>query len=251
MLRKFSITIILVLLMFNYSIAQEESVKNNEPNDSEFIVGTDLVSRYMWRGLDLGSAPAIQPSFSWNKGGFSVGTWGSYSLKGSQSINENFAEVDLMLSYNYKFVTVALVDFFFPVEGLYVNNNYFNYKAGETTHIIESAITFTGPENIPLNFMIATVLYGADLDANQDNIYSTYLELTYPMQINKIDFEVFIGGVVNDKPNMYGNGSGVINLGFKASKAIKISDEYSMGTFLSMILNPKYESIHLVVGLSF
>lgn len=250
MMRKILIPFVLLCLSFNYSYAQEEEttekeVQNDDEKKSEIVFGADIVNRYIWRGLDLGSAPAIQPYFFWNKAGFSIGTWGSYSFNG------NFAEADIMASYNYKFITVGLTDFFFPVEGFNVNNQYFNYKSGETTHALEASVKFTGPENLPFNFLIGTVFYGADLDANLDNVYSTYLELMYPFSANKLDFEVFMGAVLNDEPNLYADGAGVINMGFKASKPIKISDEYSMGAFFSLVVNPKYENIHLVFGLNF
>ncbi len=245
-MKKISIVIIFLTLIYNFSYAQEEEVNPDETQkDSEFVFGADLVSRYLWRGLDLGSAAAVQPGFSWNMGGFSVGTWGSYSLDG------NFAEADLFIAYNYKFVTLTINDYFFPIEDFNVNNEYFNYKSDETSHLFEAMLQFTGVEKFPFGFLIATTFYGADLDANGDNIYSTYLELSYPLSINKVELDFFIGAVVNDQPNAYADGAGVINMGFKASKPIKISDEYSMGTFFSMVVNPKYESIYLIFGLSF
>lgn len=245
MIKNISVVIILLSLIFNYAVAQEEEIHKEEQNKSEFIIGADLVSRYIWRGLDLGSDPAVQPYFFWNKGGFSIGTLGSYGFNG------NYTEADLVVSYNYKFATLAITDYFFPLEGFNVNNEYFNYKFAETTHAIEGSLKFSGPENIPISFLVGTVFFGDDLNANQKNVYSTYLELMYPISFNKFDFEVFIGGVVNDEPNIYADGAGVINIGFKASKVIKISDEYSMGTFFSMVVNPKYENVHLIFGLNF
>ena len=47
----------------------------------ELSVGTDIVSRYIWRGIDLGgNTPSIQPTLEFSTGGFAVGFWGAYSL---------------------------------------------------------------------------------------------------------------------------------------------------------------------------
>lgn len=245
-MKDFFLLIAALLVFTNVMLAQNDDPDSDQDtNESEFAFGADVVSRYIWRGLDLGSDPAVQPYFFWNKGGFSIGTWGSYGFNGG------FAEVDLMASYQYKFITIALTDFFFPVENFNYNNRYFNYKSGETTHAIEGSIKLSGPEKFPLGFLAGTVFYGNDLDAQNKNIYSTYLELSYPIQVQNINIETFIGGVINDKPNLYADGAGVINLGFKASKQIKVSDEYSLGAFFSMVINPKYENVHLIFGLNF
>ncbi len=250
-MKKNIITLFLLASLFsNYSLAQQiDTLKNeteqDESNSSDFILGADVVSRYIWRGLDLGSDPAVQPYFLWNKGGFSLGTWGSYGLNGK------FAEADLMISYNYKFVTIGITDFFFPIEGFNVNNDYFNYQSGETGHAIEGSLKLSGPDKIPVSFLVGTVFYGADIDSAQNNKYSTYMELSYPVSTKKIDLQFFIGAVVNDIPNLYADGAGIINLGFKATKQLKISDKYSMGAFFSLVINPKYENLHLIFGLNF
>ena len=248
MTKKLLLFAFIFLLSKPFLAQDKEPVSSDTGTDkakSEFIFGADIVSRYIWRGLDLGSDPAAQPYFFWNKGGFSLGSWGSYGF------NAGFAEFDLMASYKIKFITFGLIDFFFPIEGFNVNNKYFNYKSGETTHSFEGSVKFSGPEKVPVNFLVGTVFYGNDLDATGKNVYSTYLELSYPFSVSNFSFETFIGGVVNDKPNLYADGAGVINLGFKATKPIKISDEYVIGAFFSLVVNPKYENVHLIFGLNF
>lgn len=42
--------------------------------------GMDLVSRFVWRGIDLGDAPAFQPYASVSLAGFEFGAWGSYAF---------------------------------------------------------------------------------------------------------------------------------------------------------------------------
>ena len=46
----------------------------------EVCLGVDLVSRYIWRGINVGDAPSVQPSLSLEVRGFEIGAWGAYSL---------------------------------------------------------------------------------------------------------------------------------------------------------------------------
>ena len=66
--------------------------------ESNFSVGADLVSSYVWRGTQFGSGPAIQPGISYATGGFEIGAWGSNSF----SMNEGF-EADLYAGYSFDF----------------------------------------------------------------------------------------------------------------------------------------------------
>ena len=52
-------------------------------------LGTDVVSRYVWRGTDFGDSPSIQPTINYTTSGFSVGFWGAYQLSRNER-NGNF-----------------------------------------------------------------------------------------------------------------------------------------------------------------
>ena len=57
-------------------------------------VGADLVSGYVWRGVyQIGSGASVQPSLGLAYKGFSIGAWGSTSLR------EGFKELDLSAGY--------------------------------------------------------------------------------------------------------------------------------------------------------
>ena len=63
-------------------------------------VNATYVSKYIWRGFDLGSPgvnnAAIQPGVSINKDGYTLGVWGSFTL-GSP---KGFSELDAYLDYS-------------------------------------------------------------------------------------------------------------------------------------------------------
>jgi hypothetical protein len=69
-----------VCLMF---MTPSSHIHAQENGNSNFSIGADAVSRYIWRGLNLGGAtPHIQPfmEYSFGETGLAIGAWGSYGL---------------------------------------------------------------------------------------------------------------------------------------------------------------------------
>ena len=94
----------------------------------------------------------------------------------------------------------------------------------------------------------------------QDKIVmSKYVELGYSTEVSGVAVDVFAGMSLDDPKSdkgepsgFYGQNSwGVINLGFTLSKEIKITDNYSLPVFGSLITNPEAENIFMVFGISF
>jgi len=256
--------------------AQEEKASES----SSWNVGADLVSRYIWRGVNLGgSSPSIQPYVEFGFGSedhaFAIGAWGAYSVSGAQTGQE----ADLYLTYTLKeMFSLTFTDYFFPDETV-ARNKYFNYnmdwdkinsgEVAQTGHVVEAAISFNGTEKIPVSLMFAMNIWGADSrkykeDAGvmvpQDKIVmSKYLELGYAANVKGIGVNVF-AGMALDNPDtdkgepegFYGQrAAGIINLGFSLSKEIQITENYSLPVFGSFITNPEAQNIFMVFGISF
>ena len=221
-------------------------IAQDNESKSSFDVSADIVSRYVWRGIDFGNAPAIQPDISYSYSNLEVGAWGSYDFNGT------FQEADLYVSYTLKeFLTFTFTDYYFPGAN---NQNYFEYNNDSTGHVFEGSVAFNGIEKFPVNLAISYNFYGAD----KSN--SMYFELSYPTSLHGVDVTPFIGASLvtkdedNGVPTSYyyctKEKFGLINLGATVSKEIKITDSYSMPVFGSLILNPDSESIFIVFGLS-
>jgi len=123
---------------------------------------------------------------------------------------------------------------------------------------------FNGTKKIPLTFMFAMNCFGFDSkkvndDGTQGDIfYTKYIELGYKKTVKDIDLNAFIGAAVDDPDEKKGesgfyanNSAGIINLGIKASKNIKITPDYYLPVQASLITNPEAEKIYLVFGISF
>ena len=261
-MKRFLITINLFIIL---SLAWYNVLAQSE---SPVQLGADVMSRYIWRGVNLGgSSPSIQPWIKYTTStkdslhALSIGAWGAYTF--SQTSNQ---EVDLYLTYTFKnLVSLTVTDYFFPeYYSTKDRSNYFNYDKDSTCHIFEGTVSFNGTENIPFTILFGMNFYGNDArkinnDGSSGSIFMTkYVELGYKKNIKGVDFNAFVG-VALDKPNknrgemgFYGNKtSGVINLGVKVAKSIQISDKYSLPVQASVITNPEAKNIFMVFGISF
>lgn len=202
--------------------------------ESPVTVGVDLYNRYVWRGLDYGNSPSIQPTIKYTLGGFSVGAWGSYATLGS------YKETDLFASYAFPFgVTVGVTDFYLPTNGI-MNTDYFDYQSDSTGHAFEANIAYTLKGLTLTGSYVFNETYGAATVGGD-----TYVEAKYTLE-NGVNF--FAGA---------GNGwytldtdFNVVNVGIGATKTIKLSESFSIPVNGSFIVNPDAKQVHFVVGIS-
>jgi hypothetical protein len=227
-------------------------------NAQELLVGSDICNRYVWRGLDLGGkSPSIQPWMKFNfgneKNAFTIGAWGAFSVAGTS--NE---ETDLYFSYTYSnLITATITDYFFPGLNTGSKDKYFEWGKEDTGHILEGSIAFNGTDKIPFTLLFAVNLYGNDARRDNGDIFmSKYLEIGYKTKIKETDLNLFAGAALdnpegtetafylNEKP-------GIINLGIKASRQIKITESFSLPVSCSFSANPALDKVYLVFGVSF
>lgn len=209
----------------------------------------DLYSRYIWRGLEIGNTPSIQPALSVSYGGFELGAWGAYALS-----NKAFDadEVDFWLSYTHTFgngaaVSAVATDYYFPNTGI----KFFNFNNHDAAvpgaHTVELGLSVSGPESFPLTL-------SGYVNVHNDAGANTYFQLDYPCSVDRTDltFVCGVAGGSKDNPDYYGAGkAAVINLGVSAVREIKMSESFSLPLTVSLIVNPKMETAHLIVGVSF
>lgn len=227
----------------------------NAQSKVAFNSGVDLMSRYIWRGLNPGgSSPSIQPTLEMTAGSFTLGSWGAFSMSDGLTVQET----DLYLSYAFReMLTFTITDYFLPDEAI-SNNNYFEYNKDKTGHVLEASLSFNGTEKIPFSLLAAINLWGADArKANGDLRHSTYFELGYNGKCQETDYSVFIG-FTPDNPDSdkgetgyYGPYAGVINMGITVNREITVTDKFCLPVSTSFIINPQAENIFLVFGISF
>ena len=109
--------------------AQTDSVRAvQKQSDFEFHLDGDIVSKYLWRGLDLGQV-SLQPEMSLSWKGLSLTAWGSVALSNP---NDN-TEIDLTLSYETGGFSCGVVDYWTNCNG-----NRFFFTTKTTSRVIRS-----------------------------------------------------------------------------------------------------------------
>ena len=208
----------------------------------ETTISSDVVSSYIWRGQDLGSA-AIQPTLGVGYKGLSLSAWGSYGLTDPADTKE----FDLTLAYTIGGLNIGVTDYWFNT-GLDADNRYFKYDAHGTNHVFEA--------NIGYDFGFASVQWFTNFagndGANKDGkrAYSSYAEIVVPFTLATVDWTA-TAGAVPFATDFYGTtGFAVTNLSLRADKDIKVTDSFSIPVFGQVIANPCTQNAYLVLGLT-
>jgi hypothetical protein len=213
----------------------------------EFSVGTDVVSRYIWRGTDFGDSPSLQPTVEFGAGGFAIGFWGAYPTNSGTGAEE----VDLYAGYSFDInssgsIYLGFTDYMFPTSGFEITNfNNYDDEEGAGSHYIEINAGYSGPESFPISLSFNIFVHNV-----MDN--PLYFELGYSTAVNDVGIDLFLGGSVGDGAAYYGSTEtfDIVNTGITASKEIKFSDDFSLPVFGSIIVNPATEHLFFVVGFS-
>ena len=246
MMKRSYVLVLLITVLSTGVIASDKLAVNT---------GVDLYSRYIWRGMDFGDAPSVQPVFSVSYAGFELGAWGAYALSGQE---ERFSEVDFWLGYSREFentisIGAVLTDYYLPYLGIDISN--FNDHdavdadgaADPGAHVLELGLSFTGPKSFP---MTVSGYVGVYNDAGNN----TYFQIDYPFSIGETDLTVFCGaaGGSHENPDAYSTEEfALINVGVSAERSVKMSESFSLPLSMAFILNPNEEISYLVAGVRF
>ena len=230
--------IILLLLNFNLALAQEE----NQNSKVSVDYSVDFVSRYVWRGLLFNGNPNIQPTISLTAGGLTLGSWASFGT------SQEYSEIDLFATYTIGNLSFTLYDYYNEYEWKLDSVDYFNWDKNTTGHLLEGTLAWAGTESFPLSVTLASFFYGYDTDNNGDQNYSTYLELGYPVKIGDYNFDLFVGGTLNE--GFYHHEPNVVNVGFKTTKEIEITEKFKLPVSATFVVNPAKEDVFFVVGIT-
>ena len=206
----------------------------------ETTVSTDVISSYIWRGQDLGSA-AVQPTLSVGYKGLSLTAWGSYGLVNTADTKE----FDLTLAYTTGGFNIGITDYWFST-GLDPKGRYFKYDAHGTNHVFEA--------NVGYDFGVASLQWYTNFAGNDgtnkdgDRAYSSYVEAVVPFKLASVDWTVTAGAVPFATTSYNTTGFAVTNLSLKATKEIKVTDSFSIPVFGQVVGNPCSQYAYLVFG---
>jgi hypothetical protein len=176
--------------------------------------------------------------------GLSFGSWASYSLSHSA-----FQEVDLYLSYSIGSVTLGINDYYNPNDSLGINNDYFKFGKSHTLHSFEPFVTISEIGGTGFSTTAGVFVYGNDRDENGENLYSSYLELSYAASFKEYGLNFFGGATLGS--GYYADKASVVNLGVSVSKEIKVTEDFAIPVKGSFIVNPNAQNVFFVFGFTF
>lgn len=236
--------ILLIWIVLQFPMVGVLYAQKSENLETQWNLSADIVSRYVWRGMQLSDGLNIQPTIEYSIGNFTVGTWASYG------VGIPFAEVDLYVEYTLGNFSFLVSDYYDQDEYQMSANNYLNWRRGETGHAVEGAVTYSGSERFPISITAATFFYGCD-DSDEDSKsdYSTYLELGYTFGINYAEMNVFVGGT--PYKSTYCSKAGIVNVGFELAKEVQLSSNFKLPTKGAFVVNPNSKQVFLVFSIGF
>jgi hypothetical protein len=238
-MKKFWTLLLIVLAVFAFS-TKNVTAQEEEESESPFSVGADFVSSYVWRGSKIGTGPNVQPYIEFSVGGFTLGSWGSFSFHEFG----DFAEADLYASYAFDFgLSVGLTDYY------YQGYPYFKYDTDSSSHAFEINAGFEKSGfSISGNYIVNDASMGGP--ANKPDGGDMYFELGYAFS----SFSIAIGAGNGWHTTYEDNGDDIFtvcNIAISTEKEVKVTDSYSIPVSGMVSVNPDKEEFNLVVGISF
>lgn len=239
---KKSFLVIAMCLSFVNIQAQESNKR-----ESDFHLGVDLQTKYIWRGMEMmtdDATPVVFPCLNYSNKGFYAYVMGGYAINGK------YSEVDLGLSYTHKWVTIGLNDYYYPTTNS-PEDQYFNFKSRETGHWFEGVITIA-PESIPAYLTVSNFFAGADKNLEGKQAYSTYAEVGGHYDfLNDHSLALAVGAAFNKSCyNGYEHDLGICNIELKYTYNVAMKN-FTLPLSVSYIINPIYEKSHVNLTTSF
>jgi hypothetical protein len=199
---------------------------------------TDIFSRHLWRGDQLGDAPAIEPEISITKGNFGFSVWGATTF------DKSYSEIDVILNYKVlPFLNISFYDYYNPVPD--AENEFWKYKGDEMRHSLELMADFE-KDDFPLTLLAGVFIYGDKDSIDSSERFSTYIEPAYNFKIAKKDFRLFAG--FTPFSGYYAHNFAFINIGATFSDSFSIGSQLELPVEITFCTNPSTNQTWFVVG---
>lgn len=214
-----------------------EFEKEAANNDNGFHFSTEFATRDVWRGGFVSSA-AFEPELSYSIGGLSIGTWAACPLNSS---NDHYNELDFYIEYAFDFgMSLMLTDYCWNN----ANDKFEYFGKYKDNHLLEATLGYdlgAVCDNVPLSFNANTIVAGANRKENDDQAFSTYMELVYAPSLKNIDLSLTFGVAAEpEDAAMYSmkGGFNIVNIDLGLSHDFKIKNVATLTVKTDLICNP-------------
>ncbi len=232
MKQKLFTTLSLVIAFVN-SIQAQDSLN--------IAINADLVSKYVWRGMDLGSGVSLQPCIDFSYKGLTFEANANASLSQAE-INE----INLSLSYEVSHFTFSITDYY------NTDSDSAKYSQYTTDHTFEFGLSAFISDDVPLTLSWNTIFTAGKNDEYNDDgnrMYSSYFNIAYDFDVHGISLAPAIG--FNMWESQYYDKFGVLDITLTATKEIKLFNNYTLPIYIQAIASPALDKAYLVFGITF
>jgi len=212
---------------------------------SNFHVGLDIQTKYVWRGMEMitdSAAPVLFPVLNYQWNNLYVYAMGGYAINGK------YVEVDMGFSYTWHGLTIGVNDYYYPT----VTEIYDEYFGGTRNgHWLEACLTYS-PDKVPIWITASNFFCGDDdiyLTSNVDvrHAYSTYFEVgTYYSFLDSNKLSLAVGMTPSASCyNGYINAFSVCNIDLKYTYNWNVNSSLVLPLSVEVIYNPIYDKPHI------
>jgi hypothetical protein len=221
-----------------------------------------LVSKYMWRGIDMGGI-SFQPSAQLSWKGLYMGLDGNKSFD-----NEGKEELDVSLGYRAPFgLNIGVTDYWTD-NGENVGQ-YFFYKKLQTAHQLEGNLGYSCKY---FSLQGYCIFWGNDyklLGIDKKQAYSTYISVDVPFRLGGLDWNVSAGMTPMEssgseveltdengefkgwlKDYTYADGPACVSAAVRMTKTLNLKTG-RLPIFVELHTNPYRKTACLLAGISF
>ncbi len=213
-------------------------------SQGRFDLSVQAKSMHYWRGLRVTEAVMTATSVGYFGDHFSAYAWGGLSIDGK------YKEVTNIISYKKENFEVTFRDIF-NFSGV-DDPKYFNYDENETLHTLDIQL---GYRFSFMHLSVATVIYGNDREGVDLQRYSTFVNLAFPIRLEKITVTPYISpafALNGDAETMlYGDKNiGISNVGLIVGKTLVFADKkFPVSATLGYNMVLDQASVQLAVSL--
>ena len=234
----------IILLVFLVTLMPGLLANDSTKVVSPFSASLELTTKYMWRGIEYGTAPTVFPMIGYCYKGFNAFAMGGYAVNGSHQ------EVDLGVSYTANEFSFGVSDYYYP-SAVGEKDGYFKLSNRNTGHWVEAYASWNG-KKIPLWVTVSTYVFGADKNEDGKQMYSAYAEVGYTHSFNENNsMSLCVGANLNKSfYTEYQSGFNVVNINAKYRTAFKFG-KFHLPVSAGYILNPYKNKSFFTMSLYF
>ena len=223
----------------------------------ECSLSADVISHYIWRGMDMGGF-SVQPAASISWQGLSLG------FEGSRGFSEDdVQEIDLKLGVQRWGVNIGVTDYW--MSGIDKNDRYLYFDEMEGAHKLEANLGYTCDY---FSLQAYTYFWGKDQKINGKRAYSTYIELAVPFRLGGLDWlakggmtpfesagytepmgEEGIEATLLKANYDYAEGAACVEASLRATKTLDIGFS-KLPIFAEFNVNPYLQTANIIFGLT-